>query len=58
MLCATALFNTIKKDGDSPVSLPVVFLKLLEFFQTLNGFGAAFTTCQDRKRYLSTGRTI
>jgi hypothetical protein len=50
--------NTIKKDGDSPAVFTGCILTLLEFFQALNGFGSAFTARQDRKRHLSTFRTI
>jgi hypothetical protein len=47
----------MKKDGDSPGVFTGCILTLLELFQALNGFGSAFTTCQDRKRHLSTSRT-
>jgi hypothetical protein len=44
-------------DDDSPGVFTRCILTLLKFDQALNGFSSAFTTCQDRRRYLSTGRT-
>jgi len=51
-------FSAMMKDGDSRFASAVFSLRLLEFLQALNGSRSAFTTCQDRKRYLSTIRTI
>jgi len=55
---ATKTIPIVMTGSGSPGVFTCCLLMLLEFFQALNGSGSAFTTCQDRKRYFSTVRTI
>jgi hypothetical protein len=47
-----------ENDCGSPFTSIFFVQSVLEILQALNGSRSAFTTCQDRKRYLATFRTI